>query len=89
MPEFEHKNGGESVHFPPFAKFSSKNRKFFISTSENILYGTKAPVFFLEKWGSFGPFPIPNGEKMGKKWGSFLELYICIRQRADHRDQSL
>ena len=41
--------------------------------------------FFLEKWEKNGP----NPSFVGKKWGSFLELYISIRQRADHRDQSL
>jgi hypothetical protein len=45
--------------------------------------------FLKNNWGTFGVFPFPNGEEMGKKWGSFLELYISIRQRADHRDQSL
>ena len=74
--ESGHKNGGERVRPPPFAKFRSKNRKFVVSASFSILYGTILPAFFLRKWGRNGPFPIPYGEKMGKKWGSFFELYI-------------
>ena len=71
---------------PPFAKLSSKKRKFSVSTSANALYGTIPRALFKKNWGTFGPFPFPNGEEMGKKWGSFLELYISIRQRVDHRD---
>ena len=70
IPEFERKNGGERVRPPPFAKFRSKNRKFVVSTSDDVHNGTFLSAFSLMKRGKNGPFPIPYGEKMGKKWGS-------------------
>ena len=84
--EFEHKDGGERVRLPRFAKFRSKNRKFVVSTSDGVHNGTFSSAFFLMKRGRNGPFPIPYGEKMGKKWGSFLSCISAIRQRVDHRD---
>jgi len=76
IPKTEHKNGGERVRLPRFAKFRSKNRKFVVSTSDDVHNGTFLSAFSLMKRGKNGPFPIPYGEKMGKKWGSFFELYI-------------
>ena len=73
---FLNKNGGERVRLPRFAKFRSKNRKFVVSTSDDVHNGTFLSAFSLMKRGKNGPFPIPYGEKMGKKWGSFFELYI-------------
>jgi hypothetical protein len=64
------------VRLPRFAKFRSKNRKFVVSTSDDVHNGTFLSAFSLMKRGKNGPFPIPYGEKMGKKWGSFFELYI-------------
>ncbi len=67
------KNGGESVHFRPFAIFRSKSRKFSVSASTNVLYGTKPPVFLLKKMGNFWAISHPkwgkNGEEMGKLFG--------------------
>lgn len=58
---------------PPFAKFSSKKRKFSVPTSVNALYGTKPPVFLLKKMGNFWAIPLSkwgrNGEEMGKLFG--------------------